>query len=349
MKLIKMRIHKSTFWRITEIVLLSLLISSFTKFRKPNSRTVQDVVDRAVERSYDGMIFHVNSPNQTVTYTSGWHDIKNKIPTKQDALFKIASISKLYIAAATTKLIQKNHLRLDDTLAALLPEVENRIAYADQITLRMLLQHRSGIPEYIFNSEFAGSDPDIDYMSTIALIFDTPEDFKPNKKYSYCNTNYLIIGEILDRTLGYSHHYYIKSHLLEPLKLYNTFSLSNEVAINTIMSGYYKNSTIDYKLTEEHTRPGGSMVATAQDVAIFVRALIDGSLFTPEEQEIYNSVYTYEHTGWVTGYSSIVRYHKDIDAVIVQFVNTSKGRFFWVRLNGDYNRIVKTIKKDQTR
>ena len=87
------------------------------------------------------------------------------------------------------------------------------------------------------------------------------------------------------------------------------------------------------------------MVATADDVAIFVRALIDGTLLTAEEQEIYSSVYKYEHTGWLNGYSSIVEYHEDIDAVIAQFVNTSKGEFFWVGLKKDYDRIVKAVRK----
>ena len=88
------------------------------------------------------------------------------------------------------------------------------------------------------------------------------------------------------------------------------------------------------------------MIATAEDVGIFLRALIDGSLLDPKEQEIYTSVYPYEHTGWLHGYTSIARYHSEIDAVVVQFVNTSKGQMFWAGLNRVYNRIVKLIERD---
>ena len=80
-------------------------------------------------------------------------------------------------------------------------------------------------------------------------------------------------------------------------------------------------------------------------MSLFLRALIDGSLLSEDEQEIYSSVYEYEHTGWLNGYTSIARYESDIDAVIVQFVNTSKGEMFWLGLERSYSRILCAIKK----
>jgi D-alanyl-D-alanine carboxypeptidase len=69
-------------------------------------------------------------------------------------LFKIDSISKLYIATAAAKLVSNRSLWLDDMLADHFPELIGRIEYADQITLRMLLQHRSGIPVWIEDPDF---------------------------------------------------------------------------------------------------------------------------------------------------------------------------------------------------
>ena len=114
----------------------------------------------------------------------------------------------------------------------------------------------------------------------------------------------MLIGEILDRTLGYSHHDYIKNNILIPLGLNNTYSLYSEADSNDVMSGYYIGYEPDLK-SNDFTRPGGSMVASAEDVGIFLRALIDGTLFNEEEQAIYSSVYVYEHTGWLDGYTSI--------------------------------------------
>ncbi len=73
------------------------------------------------------------------------------------------------------------------------------------------------------------------------------------------------------------------------------------------------------------------MVATAQDVGIFLRALNDGSLLNHDEQAIYSSIYVYEHTGLLPGYQSIARYHKDMDTVVILFVNTSGGNS-WTKL-----------------
>lgn len=89
-----------------------------------------------------------------------------------------------------------------------------------------------------------------------------------------------------------------------------------------MISGYYTEYNGDLK-TQNYVTPGGSMVATAQDVAIFLRALIDGSLLNNDEQAVYSLIYVYEHTGLLPGYQSIAHYHRDIDTVIVVFVNTT--------------------------
>ena len=86
------------------------------------------------------------------------------------------------------------------------------------------------------------------------------------------------------------------------------------------------------------------MLATAQDVGIFLRALNDGSLFDEGEQAIYSSIYVYEHTGLVPGYQSIAEYHKDIDTVVIQFVNTAGG-YNWNLSEIVYNRIVKILRR----
>jgi CubicO group peptidase (beta-lactamase class C family) len=81
-------------------------------------------------------------------YAAGWHYRKNRIPADPQALFKIVSISKLYVAVAVAKLVNNKHLSLDKTLADYLPELVGRIENADKITLSMMVQHRSGIPDF---------------------------------------------------------------------------------------------------------------------------------------------------------------------------------------------------------
>jgi hypothetical protein len=92
---------------------------------------------------------------------------------------------------------------------------------------------------------------------------------------------------------------------------------------------------------------GGNMIATAEDLGLFLRYLIDGTLFNQNEQEIYSEIYEYEHTGWIPGYTSIARYNSDIDAVVVQFVSTSYYGLFWAELEGMYERINEIIEKNK--
>ncbi|GAB2493758.1 serine hydrolase domain-containing protein [Algoriphagus taiwanensis] len=312
----------------------------------PTPDTIQEQVEMAINYKLDGIIVYVDQGGKEPQfYSAGWKDRDKKIPADPNSLFKIASISKLYIAAAASTIVASGALSLDNTLAELLPEVAKHIENADQITLRLLIQHRSGIPNYSDQSNYPWDQPFTENRQALELIYDLPADFAPNEKYAYSNTNYLLIGEILDKTLGYSHHEYIRREILEPLGLRRTYSLLSEVDQEELMSGYFVGYPLDIK-GNDFIHPGGSMISTAEEVGIFLRALNDGTLLTEKEQEIYSSVYVYEHTGLVPGYQSIAKYHPDIDAVVVQFVNTNGG-YAWNLHEIVYNRVVKILRRNQ--
>ena len=113
----------------------------------PLPDTVQEQVNEAMDHGFDGIIVYVDQAGKPPAfYAAGWHDRKNKVPAYPQALFKIASISKLYDAVAITRLVHDNRLSLDKTLADYFPELVGRIENAEKITLRMMVQHRSGIP-----------------------------------------------------------------------------------------------------------------------------------------------------------------------------------------------------------
>ena len=319
----------------------------------PLPDTVQEQVDDAVDQGLDGIIVYVDQAGKDPAfYSAGWKNKVTQKPADPHAFFKIGSISKLYIATAVAKLVNNGRLSLDETLAEYLPELVGRIEYADQITLRMMVQHRSGIPNYTEQDEYDWFTSQTDINQELELALDEPADFKPDARYSYSNTNYLLIGRILDNVLGYSHHQYIDEEILVPLGLTNTFSLLSQVEYDDVASGYWYEYDDDLRELD-HIAPGGSMIATAQDVGIFLRALNDGSLLNDDEQAIYSSIYEYEHTGWVPGYFSIARYHEDIDTIVIQFVSTTGGETWGTAniiggkataiSNIIYNRIVRIL------
>lgn len=311
----------------------------------PLPDTIQEQVDNAVDHGLDGIIVYVDQSGKPPEfYTAGLKSRENQVPADPHALFKIASISKLYIAVAAVKLINDRTLSMEKTLAEYLPELNGRIENADQITLKMMLQHRSGIPNFTEDPEFPWFDLPSGLGDYLEFALDKPADFKPDARYRYSNTNYLLIGNILDQALGYSHHRYIDKEILTPLGLSHTYHLFSKVdRRDEVVSGYITEYDGDLKELE-YICPGGSMVATAQDVGIFLRALNDGTLLNDEEQAIYSSIYEYGHTGLLPGYQSIARYHKDIDAVVIQFVNTSGGNL-WTISEIVYNRIVRILRR----
>lgn len=303
----------------------------------PLPNTVQEQLDEAVGHGFDGMIVYVDqagSPPQY--YASGWHDRVAKVPANPHALFKIASISKLYDAVAATKLVSSGRLSLDSTIADYLPELKGRIEHTDKITLRLLIQHRSGIPNFTDAPDFWAA-PTQAFEESLALILDKPANFKPNEDYEYCNTNYLLLNKIMDDALGYANFQFIKEEVLNPLALKNTFSSINEVNMDNVMSGYHVGHPHDLKTDDM------GMVASAEDVGIFLRALNDGSLFKAGEQEIYTSIYKYEHAGWVPGYQSFATYYKDIDAVVVAFYSTTDAKLYNWNLSEIINSRIEKI------
>ena len=337
--------NKKAKWIVRVLLLVGTIVSMFfvpwilvKAWILPLPDTIQEQVDEAIGHGFDGMIVYVDQAGKPPAFfTGGWKDRQKKIPADPNSLFKIASISKLYTAIAATKLVKEKRLSFDKTLADYFPELRDRIENAEEITLRMMIQHRSGIPNFTDNPAYWENEQE-NGQNALDFALDLPASFKPNGGYEYSNTNYLLLRRIMDDVLGYSHNQYIKEKILIPLELKNTFFSITEVDFDDVMSGYYVGYEEDFKAREY------GMLATAEDVGIFLRALNDGSVFNEGEQEIYP--YEYNHGGLVVGYQSLAEYHKDIDAVVVQFINTTDfNGYEWNLSEITINRIVKIIRK----
>ena len=306
----------------------------------PLPDTVQEQVDQAIDHGFEGIIVYVDQAGQPPGfYAAGWHDPKKKIPAYPQALFKIASIYKLYNAVAIAKLVNDGRISLDKTLADYFPEHVGRIENAEKITINLMVQHRSGIPNYT-NTPNYWMSPKESNQENLELVLDMPASFEPDEGYEYSNTNYLLLAELMDKVLGYNHYQFIQEEILNRLQLSHTYGSLGEVNLDDVMSGYHVGYPLDLK-TEKM-----GMLASAEDVGIFLRALNDGSLFDEGEQDIYSSIYVYNHTGLVPGYQSIAKYHKDIDAVVIQFTSPSHfAGYNWNISEIVYNRIVKILRR----
>lgn len=340
---------KKTKWIVRFALLVGTIISlTFVPWPlvkawiTPLPDTVQEQVNKAADYGFDGIIVYEDIKGEKPEfYVSGYKNREDKSPADPHSLFKIASVGKLYIAVAVAKLVREGQLALNKTLADYLPELTGRIEYADKITLSMLVQHRSGIPNFTDSPNFWLNPPDSE-QATLELIFNMPANFEPGQHYEYSNTNYVLLGRIMDIVLGYDHLAYIQEEILKPLNLNQTYVSLQDVNIEDVMSGYYVGYDEDLK-----TDYNGSMLASAEDLGKFIRALNDGSVFTDKkEQDIYSSLYKFGHTGLIPGYQTIARYHHDIDAVVIQFTNTVDFEGYnWSMSEIMYQRILKILRK----
>ena len=171
------------------------------------------------------------------------------------------------------------------------------------------------------------------------LIFPFSSPQLSHKQWPYFNE---LIDKIIKRVLGYKTFTYIQEAILDRLDLKNTYGSIDDVDLDDVMSGYYVGYEGDLK-----TDNIGVMLATAEDLGKFIRALNDGSVFKDQkEQDIYSSIYRYDHTGLIPGYQTIAKYHKDIDTVVIQFTNTVDFEGYnWSLHEIIYNRIIKILRK----
>lgn len=288
-----------------------------------NPTTPQEIINEAVSKGIDGIFVYVEQANESpLSLAAGIQDRTTQQLADPETLFKIASISKLFIAVSAAKLAHQQTINLDDTLLFWLPEIGARIENADRITIRFLLQHRSGVPDFDSQLRFSWQDSHTDIDTTLAFALGKNADFEPDERYEYSNTNYILVAKILDKALGISHTTFIKDNILNPLEMIDTYSLYSEIDPTRLAKGYWENVE---RSQQEYLIPGGSMISTVKDTATFLRALNKGELLNSEEQAIYESVYFLGHSGWLPGYQSIARYLPEIDATIIQFVSTTGG------------------------
>ncbi|NMP32724.1 beta-lactamase family protein [Thalassotalea sp. M1531] len=285
--------------------------------------SIQQILDEAITNGVDGIFVYIDQPGKVnQSFTAGIQDRNIQLPANAESLFKIASISKLFIAVTAVKLSFSEQLSLNDSLAYWLPELANRIENSSVITVKHLIQHRSGIADFDSQVGFSWQDAHVDIDQTLAFALDKPADFTPNSDYEYSNTNYLLLAKILDRALGYSHQIYISEQILTPLVMADTYAQLSDIDKSLLAKGYWQNKE---RSMQDYVIPGGSMISTVKDTATFIRALNTGDLLSVDERSIYSSVYWFNHSGWLPGYQSVANYSSEIDAVVIQFINTTGG------------------------
>ncbi len=317
-----------------------------------SGQTFQAVAQRIAEATVDGgapgTIVHIR--HNGVVYTSA-AGVANKTTGQAIALdtpLRIASVSKVYTAAIIHALVAEGRLSLDTPIVDILPhETLQGIPNADQTTVRHLLLHTSGIPDYYDIRSYLFSDwrepITLDRMLPVIRRHDATGP--AGAGYAYSNSGYLLLGEIAEAVSGQAFEDLVSQVILAPLALKSTY-YSQFQPVETDIHGYgtYLRPWKDTHEYFEHSGPDGGIMASAADVSAFLDALMisNGPLREMGDQMMGDFVQRsprgrqglgietimarsgeelFGHTGDVFGYQTVAYVYPDRGIVVVGQVN----------------------------
>ena len=251
---------------------------------------LQDLLDRTVAKSKaHGALLRVQSRDGKIDFrgSSG-----NATP---DIRFPIASISKTYTAAMILQLIDEGRLTLDEKVRSALPEVDlsgihvvQGVDHGANLTIRQLLFQTSGLADYYEGGVADDLKRGKDYAYSLLQVLDWARSGKPQAAPNsgtahYSDTNFQLLGAIIERATGLSFGDALEERICEPLGLGRT-ALFDPIRDGNgrTLPVYHKSRRLDVPLILSSMGPDGGIVADTDDLMTFLRAFMEGRLFQPE-------------------------------------------------------------------
>lgn len=246
-------------------------------------------MDQIVSSYYDhkqfmGSVLVMRGDEVLFDKSYGYSNLEWDTPFTPDAKFRLGSLTKQFTAASIMLLQEQGKLKTSDLISLYLP---NTPTAWNKITIRNLLTHTSGIPNFT----------DVpDYPTRVALLPTTPEkeylsfrdkplDFQPDEKFSYSNSNYILLGMIVEKASGMKYADFIQKNLFGPLHMDNTGVDSNARILHHRVYGYTRgpNGLVNSDYADM-TVPfaAGALYSTTHDLVTWNNALYGGKLLKPE-------------------------------------------------------------------
>ncbi|MCW6006970.1 beta-lactamase family protein [Micromonospora sp. CPCC 205371] len=220
---------------------------------------------------------------------TGIANLTNAAPTRPHMRHRVGSITKTFVATTILQLAGERRLGLDDPVGTLLPDVVTG-EVGERVTVRMLLNHTSGIGNYtdaIFTTlDTLESVRTITYTpkELVAIALDMPRTGEPGATYSYSNSNYILAGLIIQRLTGNDPAAEITRRILRPLRLTDTYFPGADPTIRRPHAGAYfaalgVRDFSTYNMTWAWM--AGELISTTSDLNDFYKALFGGKLLSP--------------------------------------------------------------------
>ncbi len=237
----------------------------------------------------------------------GMANVELSVPVTDSTVFEIGSISKQFVSAAVMLLVQEDRLELDDPIHQYLPNLPSEWL---GVTVRHLLTHTSGIPDYEEIRTYDVYGFRLTPEEVIQIAHSRPMDFAPGAGWYYSNTGYFLLSMIVERIEGRPLGQVLQSRIFEPLGMTQTGMADPEAIIPHRASGYWVNKTgelINRRPTETSSTLGaGGILSSAHDLVKWDEALYGDQLLSAESKAtLWTAVIlpNGENTGYAFGWS----------------------------------------------
>jgi len=277
------------------LIALLLLTSSCARINEPTNGQIRLELDNVMRDSmarYDspGMILAVWVPGRgEYVKAMGRSDIKTGRKMQASDRFRIGSNTKSVVATVILQLVDEKKLKLDDKLGKFFPDWPN----ANNITIKMLLNHTSGLYNYSAVKKFGEileSDPKRPFTPAQLVGYAEKEKpyFEPGKGFYYSNTNTVLLGMIIENITGNALAYEMKARIFDPLGLRNTYFPKGAEINGSLAHGYMFDDGKAADWTYANPSWGwaaGAMISNIYDLKKLITAITDGTLLSKKLQK----------------------------------------------------------------
>jgi D-alanyl-D-alanine carboxypeptidase len=260
----------------------------------PYAGLYQEIIDRSVRAGLVGLAAYIKTPEEGVWIgTGGYSDLATETRIRPESVFYSASHLKIFTAAAVMMLWDAGLIDLDAAIGRYLPaDIGSRLANADAATVRNLLSHTSGIPNYELTSPWDNNPLASTWRDDIESILGKRADFRPGDRFEYCNTNFVLLAVIIDQITG-DHADFLSRRIFQPLGMTHTYyrkeaGLPSPPHLVTPYLDRYGDGSLESTgavfpaIRQNHAYGAGGLLADLEDYARFIEALFRGELIGPE-------------------------------------------------------------------
>ena len=249
---------------------------------------IQTVLDAALIRyRLPGAVLGIRDPKgATHFWTSGLADLQMGKTMERDLYFRIGSVTKSYTATIILQLADEGLVALDTPIDHYLP---GKVAQGENISVRDLLEMRSGLGNYSKNPAFFNSlehNPGRVWSPDELLNFSNTNKGKPGDSFEYNNANYIILGMLIETVTQSSYREQVKKKILKPLAMAKTFvPISNDMPTPFARGYLYEEGAVidgTFSLDPSVAWSAGNIISTATDQLVWIKALEEGRLLSKE-------------------------------------------------------------------